>query len=179
MFEKSLVSKLKSKDESSYRFVFEKYYKLLFYETNKILNNTEDTKDVIQQTFLQFFNKIDELNEESNIKNYLLKISHNIAIDTYRKNKNIRETVSDDELFVSYDSPQLFIESFNNILTKEEENILILKIYFDYTFDEIAKEQNETINVIQAKYYKAIRKIKNYYKGDKNYEFKEQVQENS
>ena len=50
-----------------------------------------------------------------------------------------------------------------NTLSEEESNIITLKVLYDYSFKEIGEELNMSIGQIQAKYYKAINKLKKYF----------------
>ena len=57
------------------------------------------------------------------------------------------------------------IMTLNNALNKKDSHIMILKIVYDYSFEEISKEINETIGVVQSSYYKSLKILKQYYKG--------------
>lgn len=102
------------------------------------------------------------------IKNYLSKMASNQSIDQYRKNKKLDVPI-DGKLVPSSDKNDLLI-NFNGLLDEKENNILILKINFDYSFNEIANELNETIGQVQSTYYKALKKIKTFYKESEKYE---------
>ena len=53
-------------------------------------------------------------------------------------------------------------------MTNEEAKIVSLKVLFDYNFQEIADEIGLTLGATQARYYKAIEKLRKYFKGEKN-----------
>ena len=55
--------------------------------------------------------------------------------------------------------------TLNNALKPLDASIIALKIIFDYSFEDISQELNESIGVIQARYYKALKVLKSYYKG--------------
>lgn len=158
-----LMKNLKKKTEKSFKVLYDNYYRLVYYQAYLVLKNKEDSEDIAQQVFIRFFNKIDELPLDLNIKAYLVKLSHNAAIDLYRKNK--KEVSIENVEEIGYeDNIKDMLLNFNGILDKDENRILILRLNFDYSFNEISLEMNETIGTIQSKYYKALSKIKKYYK---------------
>jgi len=157
-----LMKSLKKKTEKSFKILYDNYYRLVYYQAYLVLKNNEDSEDVAQQVFIRFFNKIDELPLDLNIKAYLVKLSNNAAIDLYRKNKKEISIENVDEIASDDDTKNMLL-NFNGLLEEDENKILILRLNFDYSFNEISLEMNETIGTIQSKYYKALKKIKKYY----------------
>lgn len=168
--EVKLIKELKNNSAKAFKQVYHQYYKLVYYHAYSILNNKEDAEDVMQNTFIKLMKNIDAIDNDSNLKHLLSRISKNEAIDLYRKKVN-RKEIFDDNLVMSIKDDNNYADfdliiSLNNVLENDEAKILSLKIVYDYSFIEIAKELNQTIGVIQAKYYKAIEKLKIYYKGE-------------
>lgn len=157
-----LMKSLKKKTEKSFKTLYDNYYRLVYYQAYLVLKNNEDSEDVTQQVFIRFFNKIDELPLDLNIKAYLVKLSNNAAIDLYRKNKKEISIENVDEIASDDDTKNMLL-NFNGLLEEDENKILILRLNFDYSFNEISLEMNERIGTIQSKYYKALKKIKKYY----------------
>ena len=77
----------KDKIDEMFNYIYDKYKPLLIFIASKYLNNPFDVMDVVQDTFIEFFNSVHK--EHLNIK-YLLTITckHN-ALDLIRKNKKI------------------------------------------------------------------------------------------
>ena len=106
---------------------------------------------------------------DSNLKQLLSKMSKNEAIDLYRKKAN-RKEIYDEDIVNNIKSEENdrseinVIMTLNNALDKLESQIMTLKIVFDYSFEEIANELQESIGTIQSKYYKSLKVLKNYYK---------------
>lgn len=164
-----IIKRLKDKSEKYYKLVYYQYSNLIFYLAFDILNNKEDAEDVMQTTFIKFFRNIDYISEESSIKSLLCRICKNEAIDLYRKKANSKEVYNEQLLDNKKDesvdqSKASLLLTLENTLNKQEAHIIALKIIYDFSFQEIAEEINESIGSVQAKYYKAIKKLKKYYK---------------
>lgn len=167
-----IIKELKRNSENAFKKIYYQYKNLVFYQAYNILNNKEDAEDVTQNTFVKFMRNIEVIDNDSNIKQLLSSISKNEAIDLYRKKAN-RKEIFDENMInnvkeIEDDSSKVnVIMTLNNALNKKDSHIMILKIVYDYSFEEISKEINETIGVVQSSYYKSLKILKQYYKGGK------------
>lgn len=166
-----LVKELKRNSLEAFKEVYYKYYKLVYFQAYQILNNKEDAEDVMQNTFIKFKNKIETLDDYSNIKQYLSLISKNEAIDLYRKKSNRKEIYDDsilDNYKINYENTDSFVViTLNNTLEKQDALIVTYKIVYDYTFNEISKELNIPLGTVLTRYTKAMKTLKKYYKENK------------
>ena len=164
-----IIIGLKRQSEKAFKKVYYQYNKLVYYHAYNILNNKEDAEDVMQNTFIKLMKNIDAIDDDSNLKQLLSKMSKNEAIDLYRKKAN-RKEIYDEDIVNNIKSEENdrseinVIMTLNNALDKLESQIMTLKIVFDYSFEEIANELQESIGTIQSKYYKSLKVLKNYYK---------------
>ena len=163
-----LIKELKHNSEKAFKKVYEQYKNLVYYQAYIILNNKEDAEDVLQNTFIKFMRNIEYIDDDSSLNQLLSKMSKNEAIDMFRK-RTRRNEVLDDNVNTykdEFDTSKInVILTLNNTLKPLDASIIALKIIFDYSFEDISKELNESIGVIQARYYKALKVLKAYYKG--------------
>lgn len=165
MLDKMLVKKLKQKNEHTFEKVFNTYKNLVFYECNSVLENRSDAEEVTQEVFIEFFNKVDMLSENTNIKLHLSGLAKRRAIDLYRKKaKDLAYNEESIENFGYNDVYVDVISSLHGFLDNKECRILNLRVLHDYTFNEISLDLKMTIGEVQAIYYKVIKKLKTYYK---------------
>lgn len=164
-----LIKELKRNSEKAFKKVYDQYKNLVYYQAYCILNNKEDAEDVLQNTFIKFMKNIEYIDDDSSLNQLLSKMSKNEAIDMYRKKVKRNETLDDNINTYKEDdfdnSKVNVILTLNNALKPLDASIIALKIIFDYSFEDIAQELNESIGVVQARYYKAIKVLKSYYKG--------------
>ena len=164
-----LLKELKSNSEKAFKKLYDQYKNLVYYQAYVILNNKEDAEDVLQNTFIKFMKNIEYIDDNSSLNQLLSKMSKNEAIDMYRK-KSRRHEILDDNINTykeeDYDNSKVnVLITLNKTLKPLDASIIALKIIFDYSFEDIAQELNESIGVIQARYYKALKVLKAYYKG--------------
>ena len=89
MTDKILIKKLKSYNEEDIRYsfncVYNKYFKLVCFCISQYVSSKEDVEEIANDTFISLFNNIDKLQENKNLKYYLLTIAKNNAISFLRK----------------------------------------------------------------------------------------------
>lgn len=76
---------LKSNDEDKIEHVFEtiyrKYSGLLLFVSLSIVKRREIAEDIVNDTFLKFYNNIRKINFNKNIKYWLVKTAKNASLD--------------------------------------------------------------------------------------------------
>ena len=169
--DKLLVKDLKSNNEEtvlrSFKCVYDKYFKLVCFCISQYVQIKEDVEELANDTFISFFNNLSRLDETKNIKYYLLVTAKYNAISFLRKNS--KYTTMSDELLknIPYNEDYYsndIIEKLKQILSKEELLIVVNHLIIGYTFKEIAKDNNISINTIMSKYRRALIKANKYLK---------------
>lgn len=162
MLESKLIERLKEKDEKTFEIIYNKYVNLIYYIAFSIVKNKEDAEEVVQDTFLNMFNAIDRYNEKSKFKQWLMQIARNLSYNKVTRNKE-KYTIKDDEYINSVKANSEEVDlllSIKGILDLESSHIVILRIVYNFSFKEIAKECNMTVNKVQGLYYQALKKLK-------------------
>lgn len=83
----TLIEGLKKGDEAAYVCLVERYHQRLCVYANGLIRNQQMAEDIVQNVFVQIWEKRKRLNPDFSIENYLYKSVHNKFIDQYRKGK--------------------------------------------------------------------------------------------
>jgi RNA polymerase sigma-70 factor (ECF subfamily) len=119
--------------------------------------------DIFQDTFIKVIKtlKSNSYNEEGKFLPWVMRISHNLIVDHYRKNKKmpmLRETEEFSIFSVLTDSSlniegRIITDVIENDLKKiiqelpdDQKEVLMMRIYQDYSFNEIAELTGVSIN---------------------------------
>lgn len=164
-----VIENLKKRNERAFNIVYKKYYRLVYYVAFDILHDASAAEEVMQETFIKLMSNIESYQDNGQFKKYITTIAKNLALNEYKKRKRYETVPLEDSFFKSEDYSTIdVILTLENTLTNEEAKIVSLKVLFDYNFQEIADEIGLTLGVTQARYYKAIEKLRKYFKGEKN-----------
>ena len=127
------------------------------------VRNQELTEDLFQDTLFKIVRTLKKgrYNEEGKFLSWVIRISHNIIIDYYRKNNKMKK-VYDTEEFSLFDilhdgsldaekqmMRQQMIEKIRvliEMLPSEQKEVLKLRMYEELSFQEISEQTGVSIN---------------------------------
>ena len=133
-----------------------------------ILKNSEDAKDVMQEVFITIYNNAFKYQNQNKPMAWILTITKNIAYNKIRSNK---KTINVDEIdFITKPNhdDKILIEYLLNNLNDDERNIIVLHAMNGFKFHEIAKILDLKLTTTLSKYHRAIKKLKELTKEEKN-----------
>lgn len=170
LLQHALKSNDEKKIEHAFEIIYHKYSGLLLFISMSIVKRREIAEEIVNDTFLKFYNHIRKIDYNKNIKYWLVRTARNASLDYLKLKKNQVE-LSDEVVFTVPDHKrnidyQDIIARFKTFLNEEEVYIVVLHLLFKCTFKEIADEKNVSVNTISGKYRRSLDKIKKHYKGD-------------
>lgn len=98
-----LIQKMRMGDENAVDEFVEKYYPVIHKYCRMNVYDTHTAEDLTQETFIRFFDSLDDYRNFGKAANYLYVIASNACKDYYRKIKE-EPLEEGEEKFVCYDS---------------------------------------------------------------------------
>lgn len=145
------------------------YNQSLYRYLRRMLRNSEDAKDVLQNTWLQVCTHIGELREQSSERAYLYRVATNCAYMWLRNEQPSESIDSVDESVLQSLHSEPEIEPGQELLARLEQTILRLpptqravfnlRYHEDMSYDEIAEITQSTVGAAKTNYSLAKRKI--------------------
>jgi len=150
--------------------IYELYFKALYNTSLRIVSNTAEAEDIMQESFLEAFRKIEDYRGEGSFGAWLKRIVVNNSINHLRKK---REMISLDESNIELRDPAPDEQEYSeNVFCRLEEiregikklpenyRILIsLHLLEGYDHEEMAEIFNTTNGNIRVKYLRAKQKL--------------------
>jgi len=157
-----LMGNEKAFEELLYRHK-DKIYRFIYLKVRK----QEIAEDIFQETFVKVINtlKLGAYNEEGKFLPWAMRIAHNLVIDYFRKVNKVRmisESSSKHEDFTVFST--LSVQDKNiqeeichielqgqmvdliNYLPESQRDILVMRLYQEMSFKDIAEKENISIN---------------------------------
>ena len=136
----------------------------MYYLAYSIVKNKDDASDVINESILKAYEKLDKLKNEEVFKSWILRIVHNTAIELIRKNKdviNIEEVNNTLEVKESSDvETKLTLRDAINKLKNPYREVIILFYYEDFSTEKISKITNSNIFTVRKQLSRARKQLK-------------------
>lgn len=159
-----LVEKFISGDMNSLELLINRYRKQVYTYIFLLVKNQHLAEDIFQDTFIKVIKSLDSGRYQDNGKflAWVLRISHNLVIDHYRKEKQLNASSREDFGVDILNSKKYAvtpaedtminkqirreIRSMIDYLPEEQKEVLILRQYCELSFKEIADHTNVSIN---------------------------------
>jgi RNA polymerase sigma-70 factor (ECF subfamily) len=122
---KDIIKSCVKKNEASFRILVDRYSDFAFSVAYRIINDEEETMDIVQESFISVWNKIGSFNIEKNFCNWFYRIIVNKCYDFLRRKKRISLIYPDTN---NWNIPDLYSESNpeSNLNNKEIGKIIRL-----------------------------------------------------
>ncbi len=134
-----LLQKMTTKDISAFDEIYERFSQIVYNLSYKVLNNRNDAEEVVQEVFVQIWNKASTYeNKRGAVSTWIINITRSRAIDKLRSLKNIKNTSYVDNEILDLIAPKnIFIEDAN-----EKKDII------NNALQKIPREQRDVINTV-------------------------------
>lgn len=162
--------------EMLFKSIYELYHPKISLIVSQFIVIDDDAKEVVQDTFMKFWDKMDEIDLNDNIVGYLFRVARNLSLDYLRKKKTIlshessyHQQINRLNYITLSDEPssQLIEKELQQILNNSIESLpdkckIIFKKsrYEGYNHKEISKELNISTRTVEHQIYKALKHIK-------------------
>lgn len=150
-----------------------KYYKEMYAFIYKQTLNTELSLDLTQELFISVLQSIQNYDgKKASFRTWLYKLASNRLVDYYRSKsykdtkhlQSIEDYEFEDEhdMTVSLEYKEDFerVTALVNGLDAGSQQIVRLKLFGDYTFQEIASIETIPLSTVKTKYYVALKRIR-------------------
>lgn len=158
-----LISEYILGDEKSLEILIYKHksriYNFIF---SKVLNR-DIAEDIFQETFIKVIKTLKNgvYNEEGKFLSWVMRISHNLIIDYFRKSNRMPKFEASDDYdvfqFITDNSPNAennlikdqVVNDLQNLITElpdDQKEVLNMRLYRDMSFKEIAEITGVSIN---------------------------------
>lgn len=157
-----------------------KYSRKVYWQVRRIVIDHDDTNDVVQNTFIKVWEKLDQFREDSLFYTWLYRIAINEALAFLQKKKNnlnipietLQAQLSDQLVSSSYfngNRASLLLEQAVLSLPEKQRVVFNLKYFERLKYEEISEILNTSVGALKASYHHAVKKIEVKLKLSLNY----------
>jgi len=163
-----LLRKAQRGDEKAFLELFSMYENQMYRIAFLHVKNEADALDVMQEVAYRMFKNIRTLKNTEYFKTWLTRITMNCAVDHIRKNNKVVQIGTEylenvEEISESYEKEVLAnatLEELLAALDSEEKNVILLKYYYEYSFQEMSEILKRPLGTVKSVLYRALKKLK-------------------
>ncbi|MFH0842318.1 MAG: sigma-70 family RNA polymerase sigma factor [Bacteroidota bacterium] len=168
-----LVAEAKKGNEKAFASLMNRYRDSIYFLLLKMVNNPSDAEDLTIEAFGKAFRSIDSYEPRFAFSTWLFMIATNNCIDFVRKKQsspvpfdqntpgmdnitsNIQSDLPDPEEALINDQKIATLRKIVNQLKSPYREMIELRYYKEYSYEEIASELNLPIGTVKAQLYRA------------------------
>lgn len=158
-----LVDQYRNGSELALKNLINRHQARVFNFINSKVQDHDTAEDIFQDTFIKVIKtiKCGKYNEEGKFLPWIMRIAHNLVIDFFRKNNRMPKVRNTEEFdifqFISDNSPNAEhsmvqdqvvkdLQKLVQELPEDQKEVLIMRLYRDMSFKEIAENTNVSVN---------------------------------
>ena len=168
-----LVEQARKGDQKAYADLLGRYRDAIYYMLLKMVNNSIDSEDLTIEAFGKAFKNLQQYTPNYAFSTWLFKIATNNCIDFIRKKQsspnpvdqgpdgldsltvNIQSDFPDPEEALINDQKIAILRKIVNQLKSPYREIIELRYYKEYSYEEISTELKIPIGTVKAQLYRA------------------------
>ena len=156
MTDKELIRKVHNGNKEALNAIVSRYYDDIYRFCLYLTGQETDSYDITQEVFLRFIKYVDSY-EHKNLKGYLLIIARNICRDYFHHKSGmycIEDTAyagAEDERLGNLENRLVLWEALQKLPVSQRE-IIILRIYGEMRFHEIAKTLGVNLSTVKSRF---------------------------
>lgn len=150
-----------------------KFSEPLYWQIRRLVNNHDDTDDLLQNTFMKAWQAMDDFRGDAKLSTWLHKIAINEALTHLDKQKRrITESLDDSEHsainsiqaddWIDGDEAATALREAVNSLPEKQRIVFNMKYFDEMKYEDIAEITGTSVGALKATYHFAVKKIEQF-----------------
>lgn len=163
-----LVQEIKDGNKKAFSEIVKRHQKALLRMSMRFVRDLDMAEDIVQESFIKAYEKLNTFEGRSSFKSWLFQISVNTAKNKLRERKRVMTDIDSVQIAVGAIAESALVhsalseeiqEEIDKLPTKQR-TALILRVYEDLSFKEIADIMECPYDTAKANYRHALIKLK-------------------
>jgi len=163
--DRDLIAKARQGDVEAYNLLVSRWEKRVFNYLLRLVANREDALDLSQDVFLKAYQNLRKLEDPARFPAWLFRIAHNEAFSLLRRRKPDGELVGEPRADLGRGNfggrllpveLSLAVESALKVLTEDQREAVLLKVYQGFKFGEMAEILDCPVSTVKSRLYTAL-----------------------
>jgi RNA polymerase sigma-70 factor (ECF subfamily) len=174
----TVVARVRAGDRDAFRVLVERYSRMLFAQSYRMLNNEDDAEEVVQEAFLRAYRSLTSFEERANFGTWIYRIAANCALDLLSRRKTqpqpvaaVEEDEDPPELRVASSAPdpeqlaysgemQRRIAAAMDGLTPVERTAFVMRHFEGRSVEEISATLKVRAGAAKQSIFRAVQKMR-------------------
>ncbi|MFQ5436110.1 MAG: RNA polymerase sigma factor [Anaerolineae bacterium] len=161
-------------DKAAFGRLIEAYQKPVYNLAYRMLNNAGEAEEAAQEAFIRAYTRLETYNPAHKFSTWILSITSNYCIDQIRKRRALLLSIDEPlpphpalrsdvtkgpESALVKNEQQELVQSLLQELPPDYRQAVVLRYWYDLSYEEIAEVMNTTVSAIKSRLFRARRQL--------------------
>lgn len=161
-------------DKAAFGNLIEAYQGPVYNLAYRMLNNTGEAEEAAQEAFIRAYTRLESYNPDHKFSTWMLSITSNYCIDVIRKRRALLLSIDEPlpphpalhsdndkgpEAELMNAEQQELVQRMLQELPEEYRQAVVLRYWYDLSYEEIADMMNTTVSAIKSRLFRARRQL--------------------
>jgi RNA polymerase sigma-70 factor, ECF subfamily len=160
--DRRIIERVLKGDTEAFNLLVQQWEKPVFNFIFRLIGDREEAMDLCQESFMKAFRELATLKDRDRFSAWLYRIAHNTCYSRLRKDigKTFVEFDPDSRAGRSPIESRLAVEKALLHLPEEQREVVVLKVFHDLKFEEIAQVQGAPVSTVKSRLYMGFEKLR-------------------
>ena len=159
-------------DKAEFEQIVRQYSEPLYWQIRRLVLSHDDANDILQNTFIKAWTRMDDFHGDSKISTWLSRIAINESVDFLRHNKHrinatdedvsVANSLMADSYFDGSEAEALLQEAIAS-LPEVQRTVFQLRYFDEMKYSEMSKVLDTSEGALKASYHLAVKKIYEFF----------------
>lgn len=161
-------------DKEAFGHLIEAYQGPVYNLAYRMLGNSGEAEEAAQEAFIRAYTRLDSYDPAHKFSTWLLSITSNFCIDLIRKRRAVLLSLDEplpphpalhsdnnkgpEAEFIAQEREEL-VQSLLSELPAEYRQAVVLRYWYDMSYEEIAELQQTTVSAVKSRLFRARRQL--------------------
>ena len=160
--DRKVIERVLAGDSEAFNLLIRHWERPIYNFIVRLIGDRDEAMDLSQDCFMKAYRELRTLKDRDRFSSWLYRIAHNACLSRLRKNHGKTWVELDPEAGQAH-APlenRLAVEKALGQLPPDQREVVILKVFQDLKFEEIAMIQDAPISTVKSRLYMAFDKLR-------------------
>ena len=160
--DRKIIERVLKGDTEAFNLLVRQWEKPIYNFIVRMIGNRDEAMDLCQDAFMKAYRELGTLKDLDRFSAWLYRIAHNTCFSRLRKDQGKTFVELEPEIRASRMpiESRLAVEKALQELPEEQREVVVLKVFQDLKFEEIAAIQDAPVSTVKSRLYMGFEKLR-------------------
>ena len=160
--DRAIIERVLKGDTEAFNLLVRQWEKPIYNFILRMIGDRDEAMDLCQDSFMKAYRELETLKDRDRFSSWLYRIAHNTCYSKLRKDvgKTFVELAPETRASKSAVETRLAVEKALQQLPEDQREAVVLKVYHELKFDEIAAIQDAPVSTVKSRLYMGFEKLR-------------------